>query len=75
ARRNTKIQQDRWAKYYNKRIRKVDVKVKDLVLGQTHPMSSASKRIVNQVRIYHPRERDEGVVETDGLDGEGSRAE
>ncbi|GFU37223.1 hypothetical protein NPIL_189181 [Nephila pilipes] len=30
---------------------------------------------VDQVRIYHPRERDEGVVETDGLDGEGSRAE
>ncbi|GFS84856.1 hypothetical protein NPIL_321251 [Nephila pilipes] len=30
---------------------------------------------VDQVRIYHPRERDEGIVETDGLDGEGSRAE
>ncbi|GFU60991.1 hypothetical protein NPIL_498981 [Nephila pilipes] len=30
---------------------------------------------VDQVRIYHPRERDEGVVETDGMDGEGSRAE
>ncbi|GFY44823.1 hypothetical protein TNIN_374501 [Trichonephila inaurata madagascariensis] len=29
---------------------------------------------VDQVRIYHPRERDEGDVETDGLDGEGSRA-
>ncbi|GFT69217.1 hypothetical protein NPIL_690551, partial [Nephila pilipes] len=28
-----------------------------------------------QVRIYHPRERDEGVVETDGLNGEGSRVE
>ncbi|GFS93167.1 hypothetical protein NPIL_406111, partial [Nephila pilipes] len=30
---------------------------------------------VDQVRIYHPRERDEGVVETDGLNGEGSRVE
>ncbi|GFS92321.1 hypothetical protein NPIL_374831 [Nephila pilipes] len=30
---------------------------------------------VDQVRIYHPKERDECVVETDGLDGEGSRAE
>ncbi|GFS75057.1 hypothetical protein NPIL_173101 [Nephila pilipes] len=30
---------------------------------------------VDQVRIYHPRERDEGVVETNGLDGEGSRVE
>ncbi|GFU42962.1 uncharacterized protein NPIL_190851 [Nephila pilipes] len=75
AMRNTKIQQYRWAKYYNKRRREGDVKVKDLVLVQTHPMSSASKRIVNQVRIYHPRERNEGVMETDGLDSEGSRAE
>ncbi|GFS55498.1 hypothetical protein NPIL_559831 [Nephila pilipes] len=30
---------------------------------------------VDQVRIYHTRERDEGVVEIDGLDGERSRAE
>ncbi|GFU36466.1 hypothetical protein NPIL_660631 [Nephila pilipes] len=30
---------------------------------------------VDQVRIYHPRERDKGVVKTDGLDGERSRAE
>ncbi|GFU01374.1 hypothetical protein NPIL_171171 [Nephila pilipes] len=30
---------------------------------------------VDQVRIYHPRERDEGVVDTDGLDVERSRAE
>ncbi|GFT04714.1 hypothetical protein NPIL_226981 [Nephila pilipes] len=30
---------------------------------------------VDQVRIYHPRERDKGVVKIDGLDGEGSRIE
>ncbi|GFT10952.1 hypothetical protein NPIL_543951 [Nephila pilipes] len=30
---------------------------------------------VDQVRIYHPREREEGVVETDGLNGERSMAE
>ncbi|GFS40598.1 hypothetical protein NPIL_128491 [Nephila pilipes] len=30
---------------------------------------------VDQVRIYHPRERDEGVEKTDGLDGERSKAE
>ncbi|GFS42215.1 hypothetical protein NPIL_643821 [Nephila pilipes] len=30
---------------------------------------------IDQVRIYHPREREEGVLETDGLDGEGARAE
>ncbi|GFT72938.1 hypothetical protein NPIL_306141 [Nephila pilipes] len=28
---------------------------------------------VDQVRNYQPRERDEGVVETNGLDDEGSR--
>ncbi|GFU11055.1 uncharacterized protein NPIL_422531 [Nephila pilipes] len=110
TRRNTKIQQDRWVKYC-KRTREVevDVNVKDLVLVQTHPMRSVSKRIVSkfkpkfegpyevmkvennnvviwkgdkpitvnvdQVRIYHPREGDEGVVKTDRLAGEGSRAE
>ncbi|GFU58453.1 uncharacterized protein NPIL_323141 [Nephila pilipes] len=77
TRRNTKIQQDRWVKYYNKRTLEVevDVKEKDLVLVQTHPMRSGSKRIANQVQIYHARERDEGVVETDGLNGEGSRTD
>ncbi|GFS88513.1 transposon Tf2-6 polyprotein [Nephila pilipes] len=31
--------------------------------------------VIDKVRIYDPRERDEGVVETDGLNGEGSRVE
>ncbi|GFT83445.1 putative RNA-directed DNA polymerase from transposon X-element [Nephila pilipes] len=41
------------------------------------PLLAAASALftVDQVRIYHPRERDEGVVETDGLNGEGSRAE
>ncbi|GFS67015.1 hypothetical protein NPIL_21101 [Nephila pilipes] len=30
---------------------------------------------VDQIWIYHPRERDEGVVGTNGLNGERSRAE
>ncbi|GFS92771.1 hypothetical protein NPIL_372131 [Nephila pilipes] len=30
---------------------------------------------VDQVQLYHPRERDEGVVKTYGLDGERSRVE
>ncbi|GFU91527.1 uncharacterized protein TNCV_2542951 [Trichonephila clavipes] len=56
ARRNTKIQQEQWAKYYNK-SREVNVKVKDW-----------DKRIRKalQVRIYHQRERDEDVVESEG---------
>ncbi|GFS40596.1 uncharacterized protein NPIL_128481 [Nephila pilipes] len=49
-RRNTKNQQDKWAKYYNNRRREVKVKIKDLVLVQTHPMSSASKRIVSKFK-------------------------
>ncbi|GFU22325.1 hypothetical protein NPIL_263561 [Nephila pilipes] len=31
--------------------------------------------VIDQVRIYHLRERAEGVVETNGLNGEGSRTE
>ncbi|GFT62750.1 hypothetical protein NPIL_627631 [Nephila pilipes] len=38
-------------------------------------LNHISMRLSPQVRIYHPGERDEGVVETDGLDGERSRAE
>ncbi|GFT03543.1 hypothetical protein NPIL_203491 [Nephila pilipes] len=30
---------------------------------------------IDQVQIYHPRESDEGVVQTDGLDNDGSRGE
>ncbi|GFX42435.1 hypothetical protein TNCV_1519991 [Trichonephila clavipes] len=77
--------------------------VKDLVLVQTHPISSSSKKIVgtfkpyevvkvgnnnvviwklgkqtmvnvDQVWIYHQRERDEGVVESEGSDNNSSKA-
>ncbi|GFX77314.1 hypothetical protein TNCV_5064412 [Trichonephila clavipes] len=58
ARRNTKIQQEKWAKYYNKRRREVNIKVKDLVL----------------VRIYHQRERDEDVEESEGSDNNRCKA-
>ncbi|GFS83642.1 hypothetical protein NPIL_362161 [Nephila pilipes] len=40
-----------------------------------HLIERAKKLVRDQVRIYHPRKRNEGVVETDGLDSEGSRAE
>ncbi|GFW43614.1 retrovirus-related Pol polyprotein from transposon 412 [Trichonephila clavipes] len=99
ARRNTKIQQEKRPKYYNRRRRKANVKVKYLVLVQTHPISSCNKKTVGkfkpkfegpsevlkvennnivilklgkqitvnvyQVRIYHPRGRDKGVVQSE----------
>ncbi|GFU36840.1 hypothetical protein NPIL_220601 [Nephila pilipes] len=37
--------------------------------------SKLIKGNVDHVRIYHPREWDEGIMETDGLNGERSRAE
>ncbi|GFS30847.1 hypothetical protein NPIL_70881, partial [Nephila pilipes] len=42
--------------------------------NQCMPANDGVDENHHQVRIYHPRQRDEGVVETDGLDGEGSRA-
>ncbi|GFS35430.1 hypothetical protein NPIL_79661 [Nephila pilipes] len=41
------------------------------------PKKKSNAEVVTkyQVRIYHPRQRDEGVVEIDRLDGEGSKAE
>ncbi|GFU41161.1 retrovirus-related Pol polyprotein from transposon 297 [Trichonephila clavipes] len=100
VRRNTKIHQEKWAKYYDKRRREVNVKVKDLVLDQMPPISSSRKEIVvnfilkfkgpyevlkeennniviwklgkqitvnvDQVRFYQRRERDEGVVDSEG---------
>ncbi|GFX09425.1 retrovirus-related Pol polyprotein from transposon 412 [Trichonephila clavipes] len=46
ARRNTKAKHEKWAKYYNKWRRDVRVKVNDWVLLQTHPLISASKKVV-----------------------------
>ncbi|GFT01411.1 retrovirus-related Pol polyprotein from transposon 297 [Trichonephila clavipes] len=46
ARRNTKAKQEKWAKYYYKRRRDVRIKVNDWVLLQTHPLSSAAKKVV-----------------------------
>ncbi|GFY01030.1 uncharacterized protein TNCV_1364351 [Trichonephila clavipes] len=46
--------------YYNTRIREINVKVKDLVLGKQTTVS------VDQVRIYHQRERDQGVIKSEG---------
>ncbi|GFX60247.1 uncharacterized protein TNCV_4534071 [Trichonephila clavipes] len=44
--RNTKAKHEKWAKYYNKRRRDGQIKVNDWVLIKTHPLSSATKKVV-----------------------------
>ncbi|GFW13479.1 uncharacterized protein TNCV_1209451 [Trichonephila clavipes] len=46
ARRNTKVKHEKWEKYYNTRRRNVQIKVNDWVLIKTHPLSSATKKVV-----------------------------
>ncbi|GFW02711.1 uncharacterized protein TNCV_5027931 [Trichonephila clavipes] len=45
ARRNTKAKHEKWEKY-NRRRRNVQIKVNDWVLIKTHPLSSATKKVV-----------------------------
>ncbi|GFT06373.1 retrovirus-related Pol polyprotein from transposon 412 [Trichonephila clavipes] len=46
ARRNTETKQEKWKKYYNRHRRDVQVKVNDWVLVATHPLSSATRKVV-----------------------------
>ncbi|GFS97408.1 retrovirus-related Pol polyprotein from transposon 17.6 [Trichonephila clavipes] len=46
ARRNTKVKHEKWDKYYNRRRRDVQIKVNDWVLIATHPLSSATRKVV-----------------------------
>ncbi|GFT01949.1 uncharacterized protein TNCV_3056921 [Trichonephila clavipes] len=46
ARRNTKAKHEKWTKYYDRRRRDVQIKVNDWVLIKTHPLSSATKKVV-----------------------------
>ncbi|GFX58116.1 uncharacterized protein TNCV_4048741 [Trichonephila clavipes] len=45
ARRNTKANHEKWAKYYNRRRRDARIRVNDWVLLQTHPLSSTTKKV------------------------------
>ncbi|GFT38964.1 retrovirus-related Pol polyprotein from transposon 17.6 [Trichonephila clavipes] len=45
ARRNTKAKHEKWEKY-NRRRRDVQIKVNDWVLIATHPLSSATRKVV-----------------------------
>ncbi|GFY32955.1 uncharacterized protein TNCV_2877041 [Trichonephila clavipes] len=46
ARRNTKAKHEKWEKYYNRHKRDVQIKVNDWVLVATHPLSSATRKVV-----------------------------
>ncbi|GFW03137.1 uncharacterized protein TNCV_157571 [Trichonephila clavipes] len=46
ARPNTKAKNEKWEKYYNRRRRDGQIKVNDWVLIKTHPLSSATKKVV-----------------------------
>ncbi|GFV93177.1 uncharacterized protein TNCV_573161 [Trichonephila clavipes] len=43
-------QHKHWEKYYNRKRRKVNIKVNDLVLVQTHFISAAGRRVVGKFR-------------------------
>ncbi|GFS78975.1 uncharacterized protein TNCV_4342091 [Trichonephila clavipes] len=104
TRQNTRVKHEKWVKYYNKRRREANIRVNDLVLVETHPISSATRKRwsqnsnqslrvlivlsarnnviwkagrrltvnIDQVRIYHQRKSDEGVVEVDSSVSSGS---
>ncbi|GFS60163.1 uncharacterized protein TNCV_2826791 [Trichonephila clavipes] len=46
ARRNTETKHENWKKYYNRRRRDVQIKVNDWVLVATHPLNSATRKVV-----------------------------
>ncbi|GFY32076.1 retrovirus-related Pol polyprotein from transposon 297 [Trichonephila clavipes] len=46
ARQNTKAKHEKWEKYYNRCRRDVQIKVNDWVLVATHPLSSATRKVV-----------------------------
>ncbi|GFX33265.1 uncharacterized protein TNCV_1796381 [Trichonephila clavipes] len=46
ARRNTETKHENWKKYYNRRRRDVQIKVNDWVLVATHPLISATRKVV-----------------------------
>ncbi|GFW70907.1 uncharacterized protein TNCV_2865021 [Trichonephila clavipes] len=46
ARRNTETKHENWKTYYNRRRRDAQIKVNDWVLVATHPLSSATRKVV-----------------------------
>ncbi|GFU46292.1 retrovirus-related Pol polyprotein from transposon 412 [Trichonephila clavipes] len=51
ARRNTKTKHKKWEKYYNRHRRDVQIKVNDWVLVATHPLNSATRKVVAKFKL------------------------
>ncbi|GFY11527.1 uncharacterized protein TNCV_3183651 [Trichonephila clavipes] len=51
ARRNTKAIHEKWEKYYNRRRRDLQIKVNDWVFIATHPLSSATGKVVAKFKL------------------------
>ncbi|GFY13723.1 uncharacterized protein TNCV_4960931 [Trichonephila clavipes] len=50
ARRNTESKHEKWKKYYNRRRRDVRIKENDWVLVATHPLRSATRKVVTKFK-------------------------
>ncbi|GFS55871.1 uncharacterized protein TNCV_2580741 [Trichonephila clavipes] len=85
ARQNTRVKHEKWAKYYNKRRRDINIWVNDWVLVETHSISSATKKVVAKfkpkfeglyrvlsVRNNNVRKSDEEVIEVESSVSSGS---
>ncbi|GFX00080.1 uncharacterized protein TNCV_3080761 [Trichonephila clavipes] len=57
---NTRVKHKKWAKYYNKRRRDVNIRVEEPTIN------------IDQVRIYRQRKSDEGVIEVESSVSRGS---
>ncbi|GFX75408.1 retrovirus-related Pol polyprotein from transposon opus [Trichonephila clavipes] len=50
TRPNTETKHENWKKYYNRRRRDVQIKVNDWVLVATHPLRSATRKVVGKFK-------------------------
>ncbi|GFX69901.1 uncharacterized protein TNCV_4392541 [Trichonephila clavipes] len=76
ARRNTETKHEKWKKYYNRRRRDVQIKVNDWVLVATHPLSSATRKVVAKFKPkFEGPKCDETEIGTGSLDNGNLRDE
>ncbi|GFX31380.1 retrovirus-related Pol polyprotein from transposon 297 [Trichonephila clavipes] len=76
ARRDKKAKHEKREKYYDRRRRDVQIKVNDWILIKTHPLSSATKKVIAKFKPkfegpYRVLEKDQGERHTDTTDKHG----
>ncbi|GFS58172.1 uncharacterized protein TNCV_1411401 [Trichonephila clavipes] len=69
ARRNTDTKHEKWKKYYDRRRHDVQIKVNDWVLVATHPLSSATRKVVAK---FKPKFEGTGSSDNGNLPDESS---